>query len=121
MGFYFYMPRKNTGRESPLLLSAKYNTDEKNKERKNEKTKYNKLYTKLKYFLLAAPRRAPKQLMELKSEVDIPEKKRKQSKPMYASNICAFLTQVVLPALQGWLLQGWFGRGDVHMAPVIAG
>lgn len=32
-----------------------------------------------------------------------------------------FLTQVVLPALQGQLLQGRPGRGDVHMPSVIAG
>lgn len=73
MGFYFCMPRKNIGRDSPLLLSAKFNTCEKNKKRKNKNTKYNinnKLHTKLNYFLNAAPRRLPKQLMEQKPEVE---------------------------------------------------
>lgn len=32
-----------------------------------------------------------------------------------------FLTQVVLPALQGRLLQGRSCRGDVHVASVVAG
>lgn len=79
MGFYFCMPRKNISGDSPLLLSAKFSTYEKNKERKNENTKYNinnELYTKLKYFLNAALKRAPKQLMELKPQVDMPQKKK---------------------------------------------
>lgn len=41
--------------------------------------------TQLKYFLNAAPRRAPTQLMELQSKMDMPQKKEKPklSKPAY--------------------------------------
>lgn len=78
------MKRKLIGRDSPLLLSAKYNTDEKNKDRKNWNTKYNinnKFYTKLKYFLNVGNDGA-----EVRGGQA--SEKRKQSKPTYAFNIC---------------------------------
>lgn len=90
-----------------------------------EKTKYNinnTLYwqvTQLKYFLNAAPRRAPTQVMELKSKMDMPQKRKTHAKQAHV------LLRVCAPHLGGsasssglalpepaWLW--WYPHGPYH-------